>query len=52
MTVIGNDIVLNCKRCWCESGYSIRLEENGGSYRCPHCRTQYEVKGAYIQEIR
>ncbi len=52
MTVIGDDIVLNCKNCWNANGYSIKLQKSGDNYRCPHCRTQYKVKNGFIQEIK
>ena len=52
MTVIGDDIVLNCKNCWNENGYSIKLLKKGGNYCCPHCSTQYKVKNGFIQEVK
>jgi len=51
MTVVGNDIVLNCKKCWCESGFSLKLVEKGGCYACPHCSTRYKVRNGFIYEV-
>ena len=43
MTVAGNDIILNCTRCYAYEGYGIRLDPSGDEYTCRHCKTRYRV---------
>ena len=34
MTVSGNEIICNCRKCYCDHGYGIRLREKNGVYVC------------------
>ncbi|HLD75404.1 MAG TPA: hypothetical protein VI874_00165 [Candidatus Norongarragalinales archaeon] len=48
MTIEGNNIVLNCRACYSESGYGIELMPRAGLYVCSHNPThKYVVKNGF-----
>lgn len=51
MTVTGDDIILNCTRCYATEGYGIRLENSAGDYVCRHCKTRYRVAGGNLHKV-
>lgn len=52
MTVEGNDIIKNCRKCWNEFAFGINLEESGpGVYQCPHCKQKYVFENGFTKAI-
>ncbi|MFQ5406016.1 MAG: hypothetical protein ACE5DI_02550 [Candidatus Micrarchaeia archaeon] len=52
MSVIGDDIVLNCRKCYSENGFGIRLEKQGDRYVCGHDSShRYVLKNGYMENV-
>jgi hypothetical protein len=52
MTVVGDDIILNCRECFVQNGYGIRLRKNGGCYECPvDGAHKYVVEKGYLKRV-
>ena len=52
MTVAGDDIIKNCRYCWSNHGYGIKLGEGqNGTLGCPHCKTKYRIHGGMLEKI-
>jgi hypothetical protein len=49
MTVAGNEIIENCRKCFAENGYGIRLEKSGSAYHCPQCKTRYDISSGMLR---
>jgi len=46
VTVKGDDIIRNCRECFCKRGYGIRLREHAfkkGVLECPQCAANYVI---------
>jgi len=51
MTVAGNEIIENCRKCYVENGFGVRLERRGSEYVCRHCNSRYAVEGAFMRRL-
>jgi len=52
MTVIGDDIVCSCRKCYSQNGYGIRLEKRGEFLVCPFDAThKYIVDKGYLKSL-
>jgi hypothetical protein len=51
MTVAGDDIILNCTRCYALEGYGIRLAPDGAHFVCRHCKARYAVAGGTLNKV-
>ena len=52
MSVVGDDIVKNCRRCFSDNGYGIALEKKGEHYVCPvNEKHRYALKNGYMESI-
>lgn len=43
MTVVGNDIIMNCRACFASNGYGVKLSPRGGAYVC-----DYDASHRYV----
>ena len=51
MTVAGHDIIHNCRRCFSDNGYGMRLVEENGVFVCKHDRThRYVLKDGFMEK--
>ncbi|MFH1106379.1 MAG: hypothetical protein V1787_00635 [Candidatus Micrarchaeota archaeon] len=48
MTVKGDELVYNCRNCYCTYGYGINLKPSGNAYSCPQCSTRYIAQQGYM----
>ncbi len=52
MTVAGHDIVLNCKKCYSDHGYGIRLHDENGVFVCAHDKShRYVLKDGFMKSV-
>ena len=52
MTVVGDEIVLNCRACYCSHGYGLRLQKHGDHMVCPHDAShRYVVESGYLRKV-
>lgn len=51
VTVKGDELVYNCRNCFCEHGYGINLRPNGGDLECPHCHAHYVVESGFMRRV-
>lgn len=52
MTIVGDDIVKNCRKCWNENSFGIKLvEHSNGVYKCPHCNQKYVVENGFSKML-
>ncbi|MBI5224717.1 hypothetical protein HY989_02510 [Candidatus Micrarchaeota archaeon] len=51
MTVKGDGIVQNCRNCYANSGFGIKLINDGGSFNCPHCKTRYAMDHGFTRRL-
>ncbi len=51
MTVVGDDLVKNCRHCYSNYGYGIRLINDGGQFFCPQCKSKYVVEGGFTRKL-
>ena len=52
MTVVGDEIILNCRECFVRDGFGIHLKKDGNSFVCPHNRThRYIVEDGFLKKI-
>jgi hypothetical protein len=51
MTVKGDDLVYNCRNCYCTNGYGINLKPQGSNFSCPQCSAQYAVESGYMRRL-
>ncbi len=52
MTVTGDDLVKNCRQCFCQHGYGIKLHQKGEILICPHDSShQYTVKLGFLEKL-
>ena len=49
MTVIGDDIIFSCRKCFSTCGFGVRLQKSGDYYSCGHCRARYKVNGGLME---
>ncbi|MFA5246799.1 MAG: hypothetical protein WC408_02820 [Candidatus Micrarchaeia archaeon] len=51
MTVTGNDIIENCRKCYVDNGYGVRLEPRGSEYVCKYCNSRYAIEGGLMKRL-
>ncbi len=52
MTVIGDEIVKNCRDCFCNHGYGIKLHQKGEILVCPHDSShRYSISGGLLKKV-
>ncbi|MFH0713845.1 MAG: hypothetical protein V1722_04390 [Candidatus Micrarchaeota archaeon] len=52
MTMTGDDIVQNCRECFFQNGYGIKLNPNGNILVCPHdSNHRYEVRSGMLERV-
>ncbi|MFH0971577.1 MAG: hypothetical protein V1835_03335 [Candidatus Micrarchaeota archaeon] len=51
MTVVGDDLVKNCRHCYATQGYGIRLINDGGTFSCPQCKSQYVLEHGFTKKL-
>ena len=49
MTVLGTNLVQNCRECFIKCGYGINLVQQGNSLACPNCHAAYQVVAGYAK---
>ena len=52
MTVIGHDIIENCRACFCENGYGVKLRRMGDIYVCTvNDAHKYRVENGFMKKV-
>lgn len=51
MTVAGNSIIENCRKCYVDNGFGVRLEPRGNEYVCKYCNSRYTVENGLMKGL-
>jgi DNA-directed RNA polymerase subunit RPC12/RpoP len=51
MTVAGNGIIENCRKCYVDNGFGVRLDQRGSEYVCRYCNSRYAVEGGLMKRL-
>ncbi|MEM0475903.1 MAG: hypothetical protein QW343_03860 [Candidatus Norongarragalinales archaeon] len=55
MTVVGDDLIQNCRDCFAQRGYGIRLQRSptpANRWKCPHCGANYEITNGCLIKLK
>jgi DNA-directed RNA polymerase subunit RPC12/RpoP len=53
MTVVGDEIIKNCRNCWSQFSFGIKLSDRGdGRLACPHCKSEYIVEKGFLKSVK
>ncbi|HLC47565.1 MAG TPA: hypothetical protein VJI13_00690 [Candidatus Norongarragalinales archaeon] len=51
MTVVGDELVKNCRHCYSNFGFGVRLINDGGQYNCPNCKSRYVLEHGFTKRV-
>ena len=51
MTVVGDDIVKSCRKCWSENSFGMKLSETNGKLHCAYCKSNYVLEKGFLKQI-
>jgi len=53
MTIAGDDIIKNCRACFSQQGYGVKLaDQKGDILVCPLDSThRYSIKGGFLEKV-
>ncbi len=52
MTVVGDDLIQNCRDCFATKGYGIRLQRKANHWACPHCGASYDISCGCLVKLK
>ncbi len=52
MTVVGDDIIQVCRRCFVQHGFGLRLKPAGDQFVCPHDAShRYRIRNGELETL-
>ena len=50
--MIGHDIIENCRACFCQNGFGVKLTRTGEVYVCPIDGThRYRIENGFMKKL-